>query len=65
MAYVDGFIVPVPQKNLADYVAQSAPKKSDPNSWNLRGLNYRNFTVRLLKSCDRDGSNKDNECAFG
>jgi len=57
--------IPAPgQKNLDDYVAQSAPKKSDPNSWNFFGLNYRNFTVSLLKSWYGKGATKDNEFAF-
>src|SRR5204862_4118725 len=36
------------QKNLTDYVNVNAPKKSDPNSWNFFGTNYRNFMVSLL-----------------
>src|SRR2546425_9735284 len=43
--------IPAPgQKNLDDYVAQSAAKKTHPNSWNFFGLNYRNFMVSLLKT---------------
>src|SRR5215472_1438011 len=43
--------IPAPgQKNLDDYVAQSAPKKFDANSWNFFGTNYRNFMVSLLKT---------------
>jgi formate dehydrogenase major subunit len=57
--------IPAPgQKNLDDYVAQSAPKKSDPNSWNFFGLNYRNFTVSLLKSWYGKAATKDNEFVF-
>jgi formate dehydrogenase major subunit len=57
--------IPAPgQKNLDDYVRQSAPVKSDPNSWNFFGLNYRNFTVSLLKSWYGNAATKDNEFAF-
>ncbi len=57
--------IPAPgQKNLDDYVAQSAPKKSDPNSWNFFGLNYRNFTVSLLKAWYGDAATKENGFAF-
>src|SRR4030095_6051309 len=36
--------IPAPgQKNLNDYVTQSAPKKFDSNSWNFFGTNYRKF----------------------
>jgi formate dehydrogenase major subunit len=57
--------IPAPgQKNLDDYVAQSAPKKSDPNSWNFFGLNYRNFTVSLLKAWYGDAATSDNQFAF-
>lgn len=57
--------IPAPgQKNLDDYVAQSANKKSDPNSWNFFGTNYRNFMVSLLKAWYGDKATKDNEFAF-
>src|SRR5437879_4454586 len=57
--------IPVPgQKNLDDYVAQSAPKKSHPNSWNFFGLNYRNFMVSLLKGWYGDAATADNDFAF-
>jgi formate dehydrogenase major subunit len=57
--------IPAPgQKNLDDYVVQSAAKKSDPNSWNFFGLNYRNFTVSLLKGWYGDAARADNEFAF-
>ncbi len=57
--------IPAPgQKNLDDYVAQSANKKSDPNSWNFFGTNYRNFIVSLLKAWYGDKATKDNEFAF-
>ena len=43
--------IPAPgQKNLDDYVTQSAPKKFDANSWNFFGTNYRKFMVSLLKA---------------
>ncbi len=57
--------IPAPgQKNLDDYVAQSAAKKSDPNSWNFFGLNYRKFMVSLLKAWYGDAATKSNEFAF-
>jgi formate dehydrogenase major subunit len=57
--------IPAPgQKNLDDYVVQSAAKKSDPNSWNFFGLNYRNFMVSLLKGWYGDAAKADNEFAF-
>jgi formate dehydrogenase major subunit len=57
--------IPAPgQKNLDDYVAISAAKKSDPNSWNFFGTNYRNFMVSLLKGWYGDKATKDNEYAF-
>ena len=57
--------IPAPgQKTLDDYVAASAAKKSDPNSWNFFGTNYRNFIVSLLKAWYRGAAQKDNEFAF-
>src|SRR3989442_8762928 len=57
--------IPAPgQKNLDDYVRVSAPKKSDPNSWNFFGTNYRNFMVSLLKGWYGAKATKDNEYAF-
>ena len=57
--------IPAPgQKNIDDYIAQSATKKSDPNSWNFFGTNYRNFLVSLLKSWYGSKATKDNEYAF-
>ena len=57
--------IPAPgQKNLDDYVTQSAAKKSDPNSWNFFGLNYRKFMVSLLKAWYGDAATKANEFAF-
>src|SRR6184192_3931608 len=57
--------IPAPgQKNLDEYVAASASKKSDPNSWNFFGTNYRNFMVSLLKGWYGSTATKDNEYAF-
>src|SRR2546423_481487 len=57
--------VPAPgQRTIDDYVAQSAPKKSHPNSWNFFGLNYRNFTVSLLKTWYGDAATAANDFAF-
>src|SRR5437773_987492 len=57
--------IPAPgQKNLDQYVQASAPKKSDPNSWNFFGTNYRNFMVSLLKGWYGPKATKDNEYAF-
>jgi formate dehydrogenase major subunit len=57
--------IPAPgQKNLDDYVAQSAAKKSDPNSWNFFGTNYKKFMVSLLKGWYGSSATKDNEFAF-
>ena len=57
--------IPVPgQKNLKDYVDQSASKKSDPHSWNFFGTNYKKFMVSLLKGWYADAAKKENEFAF-
>src|SRR4029077_8609323 len=57
--------VPAPgQKNIADYVAQSAPKKSDPHSWNFFGTNYGKFMTSLLKAWFGDAATKDKGFAF-
>ncbi len=57
--------VPAPgQKNRDDYVAQSAPKKSDPHSWNFFGTNYKKFLTSLLKSWYGDAATASNEFAF-
>ncbi len=57
--------IPAPgQKTIADYVAASAPKKSDKNSWNFFGLNYSKFMVSTLKGWFGDAAKKDNEFAF-
>ena len=61
-----GYIaIPAPgEKSLADYVKEKAPKKSDPNSWNYLGTNYKKFMVSLLKAWYGDAATKDNEFAF-
>jgi formate dehydrogenase major subunit len=57
--------VPAPgQRNLDDYVAQSAAKKTDPRSWNFFGTNYRKFMVSLLKAWYGDAATSANEFAF-
>jgi formate dehydrogenase major subunit len=57
--------IPAPgQKNIDQYVDQSASKQSDPNSWNFFGLNYRNFMVSLLKAWYGKAATKDNDFAF-
>ncbi|HXJ82559.1 MAG TPA: hypothetical protein VMS64_28215, partial [Candidatus Methylomirabilis sp.] len=57
--------IPAPgQKTLDDYVAQSAPKKFDANSWNFFGTNYRNFMVSLLKTWYGDAATPANQFAF-
>src|SRR5213594_3557917 len=57
--------IPAPgQKNLDEYVAASAPKKSDPNSWNFFGTNYTNFMVSLLKGWYGSTATASNEFAF-
>ena len=57
--------VPAPgQTGIADYVAQSAAKKSDPHSWNFFGINYGKFMVSLLKTWFGDHATADNQYAF-
>src|SRR5437762_2843311 len=57
--------IPAPgQKNLDDYVIQSAPKKFDANSWNFFGTNYRKFMISLLKTWYGDAATDKNEYAF-
>ena len=57
--------IPAPgQKTLDAFVTASAPVKSHPNSWNFFGLNYKKFTVSLLKAWYGDAATKDNEFAF-
>jgi formate dehydrogenase major subunit len=52
------------QRNLADYVTQSASKKLRPESINFFGTNYRKFIVSLLKAWYGDAATKRNEFAF-
>src|SRR5258708_23485099 len=57
--------IPAPgQTNRDDYVAASAPKKSDPNSWNFFGTNYKKFLTTLLNASYGDAATKDNDFAF-
>src|SRR5713226_1856154 len=57
--------IPAPgQTSRDDYVAASAPKKSDPNSWNFFGTNYKKFLTSLLKAWYGDAATKDNDFAF-
>jgi len=57
--------IPAPgQKNLTDYVTQSAPAKADANAWNYFGTNYRKFMVSLLKAWFGDAATAANEFAF-
>src|SRR5213593_854991 len=57
--------IPAPgQKTIDDYVAASAAKKSDPNSQNFFGTNYKNFIVSLLKAWYRGAAQSSNDFAF-
>jgi formate dehydrogenase major subunit len=57
--------IPAPgQKDISDYVTQSAPKTFDTNSWNFFGINYRKFMVSLLKSWYGDAAKAENDYAF-
>src|SRR5256885_2485452 len=57
--------IPAPgQKNRDDYVAASAPKKSDTHSWNFFGINYKKFLTSLLKTWYGDAATKDNDFRF-
>jgi formate dehydrogenase major subunit len=57
--------IPAPgQKNVDDYVKASASKKSDPNSWNFFGTNYKKFMVSLLKTWYGDAATKETDFAF-
>ncbi len=57
--------IPAPgQRNLDDYVEQSASKKARPNAVNYFGENYRPFMVSLLKAFYGDAATKDNDFAF-
>jgi formate dehydrogenase major subunit len=52
------------QKSIDDHVAQVATKKSDPNSWNYIGTNYKKFLVSMLKAWFGSSATKDNDFAF-
>lgn len=52
------------QRNLDDYVEQSASKKASGLAVNFFGEGYRNFMVSLLKTWFGDKATKDNEFAF-
>ena len=57
--------IPAPgQKTRDDYVAQSAAKKQDKNSWNFFGTNYKKFLTSLLKGWFGDAATKDNDFVF-
>jgi formate dehydrogenase major subunit len=57
--------IPAPgQRDLDDYVAQSAAKQWLPNSLNYFGTNYRKFMVSLLKGWYGDAATAENEFAF-
>ena len=57
--------IPAPgQRTVADYVEESAPKQSHPNSLNFFGASYANFMVSLLKTWYGDKATKRNEFAF-
>ena len=57
--------IPAPgQRNLADYVSESASKKLRSNSLNFFGTHYRAFMVSLLKAWYGDAATSKNEFAF-
>src|SRR5215472_10257632 len=57
--------IPAPgQVTRDDYVAQSAPKKSDQHSWNFFGTNYKKFLTSLLKTWYGAAATEDNDFAF-
>jgi len=57
--------IPLPgQANVDDYVAKSASKKLDPQSWNFFGTNYRKFMVSLLKTWYGNAATAENDFAF-
>jgi formate dehydrogenase major subunit len=57
--------IPAPgQRNLDDYVEQSASKQALPEAVNFFGTNYRRFMVSLLKAWYGDAATKKNEFAF-
>ncbi|HZN76759.1 MAG TPA: molybdopterin-dependent oxidoreductase, partial [Micromonosporaceae bacterium] len=57
--------IPAPgQRNLDDYVAQSAARKWHANSLNFFGTNYRKFMVSLLKGWYGDAATPENQFLF-
>jgi formate dehydrogenase major subunit len=57
--------IPAPgQKNIADYLEQSASKKQHERAVNFFGENYRKFLVSLLAAWYGEAATKDNEFAF-
>jgi formate dehydrogenase major subunit len=52
------------QRNLKDYVDQSASKQLRPDAVNFFGTNYRKFIVSLLKTWYGDAATRRNEFAF-
>jgi len=52
------------QRDLSDYVEESASKKAHPNALNFFGENYRKFMVSLLKTWYGKRAGKGNEFAF-
>jgi formate dehydrogenase major subunit len=57
--------IPAPgQRNLDDYLKESASKKSRPDSLNFFGSHYRPFMVSLLKAWYGDTASNRNEFAF-
>jgi len=52
------------QRNLKDYVDQSASKQLRPDAVNFFGTNYRKFIVSLLKTWYGDAATKRNEFVF-
>ncbi|HEY2959911.1 MAG TPA: formate dehydrogenase-N subunit alpha [Actinomycetota bacterium] len=57
--------IPAPgQRNLDDYLKDSASKKQRPDALNFFGENYRKFMVSLLKTWFGDKATKHNEFAF-
>ena len=52
------------QRNLKDYVDQSASRQLRPDAVNFFGTNYRKFMVSLLKTWYGDAATKRNEFAF-
>ena len=57
--------IPAPgQRNLDDYVKQSASTKLRPNAVNFFGTNYKKFMVSLLKSFYGDAAQADNDYRY-